>query len=183
LAALAAVLLLTAAPARALVAGDHDKPLEVVPSVDLARYAGKWYEVARLPNRFQKKCAGDVSATYTLLEDGTIRVVNECGKADGSTIRAAGKARLAETSGPNSKLEVRFAPSWLSWLPAVWGDYQIIDLAPDYSTAVVGSPDRKYLWFLARSPQIDDATFQGLSSKAAAQGFDVSKMERTKQTR
>ena len=183
LAALAAASLLAAAPAVTRAAGGDDKPLEVVSSVDLARYAGKWYEVARLPNRFQKKCAGDVTATYTLLGDGKIRFVNECGKADGSTIRAEGKARLAEKNGPSSKLEVRFAPSWLSWLPAVWGDYQIVDLVPDYSTAVVGSPDRKYLWFLSRTPEVDDATFERLSHKAAAQGFDVSKMVRTKQTR
>ena len=77
------------------------------------------------------------------------------------------------------KLEVRFAPRWLSWIGAVWGDYWVLDLAPDYSYSLVGSPDRKYLWVLARTPSIDDAVYARLIEKAASQGFDVSRMERT----
>ncbi len=155
--------------------------LEVVPSVDLSRYAGKWYEVARLPNRFQNKCAGEVTASYSQLEGGQLKVVNECRRQNGQITRAEGRARLADKSGPNSKLEVSFAPAWLEWLPAVWGDYWIIDLAPDYSYSVVGTPNRKYLWVLSRAPQMEEATYQRIVEGAAARGFDVSRLIRTRQ--
>ena len=94
---------------------------------------------------------------------------------------AVGEARIADRDGPNSRLKVRFAPGFLSFMPFVWGDYQIIELAPDYSHAVVGAPDRKYLWFLSRTPQMDEATYQRLTEAARSQGFDVSKLIRTKQ--
>jgi apolipoprotein D and lipocalin family protein len=155
-------------------------PLRVVPSVDLSRYAGLWYEVARLPNRFEKKCAGDVTAEYTPRDDGRIKVVNRCRRADGRLTAVEGVARLADKKGPNSRLKVRFAPAFLSFLPFVWGDYQIVELSPDYGHAVVGSPDRKYLWILSRTPQMDEGTYQRLTGAAAAQGFDVGRMMRTK---
>jgi apolipoprotein D and lipocalin family protein len=157
------------------------KTLEVVPAVDLTRYVGKWYEIARLPNSFQKKCAGEVAATYSLIEKGEIRVINECRKSDGQVDTAEGKARLADKDGPTSKLEDRFAPAWLSWIPAVWGDYWVIDLAPDYSYSLVGTPDRKYLWILSRAPRLDESTYKMLIDKAAAQGFDVSRVVKTRQ--
>ena len=137
-------------------------PLAVVPEVDLTRYSGTWYEIARLPNRFQKQCAGDVLATYTLQKDGEIEVVNRCRKADGTVVEAVGRAKLADKDGPNTKLKVRFAPSWLSVFPFVWGDYWILELAPDYSYAVVGEPERRYLWVLARARALNDATLQGI---------------------
>lgn len=158
------------------------EPLRVVPTIDLSRYAGQWYEVARLPNRFEKKCAGDVSATYTVLKDNQIKVVNQCRKESGEMSSVEGRARLAKKDGPNTKLKVRFAPSFLSFLPFVWGDYWIIELAPDYSYAVVGEPNRKYLWVLSRTPQMDTAKLQELIDRAAAQGYDVSKLIKTKQS-
>ncbi len=154
----------------------------VVPSVDLARYQGQWYEIARFPNRFEKSCASDVSATYTLSADNTIRVVNECRKANGEVKRAAGKARKADKEGPTSKLEVRFAPAFLSFLPAVWGDYWVIDLAPDYSYSVVGDAGRDYLWILSRTPVMDEAKYQKAVGAAAAQGFDVGRLVKTTHT-
>ncbi len=156
------------------------EPLRVVPSVDLARYAGRWYEVARLPNRFEEKCAGDVTAEYTLVRADRIKVVNRCRKVDGGTTEAEGAARLKDRKGPNSRLRVRFAPSFLSFLPFVWGDYQIIELAPDYSHALVGDPGRKYLWVLSRTPRMDEETYRGLVESARAQGFDVSRLIRTR---
>lgn len=156
-------------------------PLGVVPSVDLSRYAGRWYEIARLPNRFEEKCAGDVTAEYTPLGDGRIKVVNRCRKKDGRMTEAEGVARPADKSGANSRLKVRFAPAFLSFLPFVWGDYQIIALAPDYSHALVGDPSRKYLWLLSRTPRMDEGTYTRLTEKARAEGFDVSRLIRTKQ--
>lgn len=157
------------------------EPLAVVSAVDLSRYAGRWYEVARLPNRFEDKCASDVTAEYTQLGPERLKVVNRCRKEDGQMTAAAGVARLADKRGANSRLKVRFAPAFLSFLPFVWGDYQIIELAPDYSYALVGDPGRKYLWLLARTPQLDEGTYRKLTETAAAQGFDVSKLVRTKQ--
>lgn len=167
----------------AVVKADRKRePLRVVPSVDPGRYAGTWYEIARLPNRFQKKCAGDVAATYTLRPDGGLDVLNRCRKRDGQVTSVKGRARVADRRGPNSKLEVRFAPGFLSFLPFVWGDYQVIDLAPDYSYALVGEPGRKYLWVLSRTPRMDEETYGRAVARAAAEGFDVSKLMRTEQT-
>ena len=91
-----------------LQAADGKPPLDVVPSVDLTRYAGKWYEIARLPNRFQRGCADNVTATYTLRPDGKITVLNECREADGRPKAAKGTARVADARGPNTKLKVTF---------------------------------------------------------------------------
>jgi len=158
------------------------QPLDVVPSIDLNRYVGMWYEIARLPFRFQSQCVGDVTATYTLLEDGTIKVVNRCRKQNGEIDEAEGRARRASSDGPNTKLKVRFAPAFLSFLPFVWGDYWIIDLAPDYSYAVVGEPDRKYLWVLSRTPAMDETTIQGILDRVKQNGYDLAGVIRTKQT-
>jgi len=150
--------------------------------VDLARYAGRWYEIARLPNRFQEKCAGDVAATYTLRPDGRVAVLNECRKSDGSIARAEGVARRAEEAGPASRLKVRFAPAWLSFLSLVWGDYWILELHPEYRHALVGDPSRKYLWILSRTPQLDDAEYASLVAAAERKGFDVGGLRRTPHT-
>ena len=160
--------------------GKDKEPLRVVDSVDPSRYAGRWYEVARLPNRFEEKCAGDVTAEYTPLPNGRVKVVNRCRKKDGRMTEAEGVARPRDGKGANSRLKVRFAPSFLSFLPFVWGDYQIIALAPDYSHALVGDPGRKYLWILSRTPRLDEETFRALTESARSQGFDVSRLLRTK---
>jgi apolipoprotein D and lipocalin family protein len=155
--------------------------LAVVDSVDLKRYAGTWYEIARLPNRFQEDCVANVTATYTLLENGKIKVVNRCRKTSGETSEAEGLARKADENGPNSKLKVRFAPAFLSFLPMVWGDYWIIDLAPDYSYAVVGEPERKYFWILSRSRDMDEFLLNRILVRAGEQGYDTATVMRTKQ--
>ena len=159
----------------------QEKPLRVVPKVDLDRYAGKWFEIARLPNEFQDECVSDVSAVYKLRPDGRIDVTNRCIEPDGSVKEANGVARRVEGQ-PSSILQVRFAPGWLSFLPNVWGDYQIIELDPDYRHVLVGSPDRKYLWILARTPQLDPPVYESLLDAAKGQGFDTSGMMKTKHT-
>lgn len=153
--------------------------LEPVAALDLSRYTGVWYEIARFPNRFQKSCAGDVTARYTLLEDGTIEVLNVCRGSDGKIMKIKGVAKLADKDGPSSKLKVRFAPAFLSFIDAVWADYWVIDLAPDYSYAVVGEPDREYLWILSRKPWLDSETLTGIAERAAKNGFDVRKLVKT----
>ncbi|MBA4313413.1 MAG: lipocalin [Chlorobiaceae bacterium] len=166
-----------------LKAQDKSKqPLEVVPSVDLARYCGMWYEIARLPNGFQTKCAGDVVATYTLLDDGQIKVVNRCQKEDGEVTEAEGRAKRASDDEPNSKLKVRFAPAILSFLPFVWGNYWVLEIDTAYTYAVIGEPDREYLWVLSRTPKMDENIIQGILGRMKERGFDVAKIMRTKQT-
>lgn len=155
-------------------------PLRVVPDVDLSRYSGTWYEIARLPNRFQEKCAGEVVASYATRPDGRITVTNRCRTTSGETTVATGLARRVDGQPP-SVLQVRFAPAFLSFLPAVWGDYQIIALGTDYDYAVVGTPDRDYLWVLSRTPQMDQTLFRRLLEDAKGQGFDVAKVVETRQ--
>lgn len=147
-----------------------------VAEVDLQRYSGRWHEVARLPNRFQDACAGETTADYTVLANGEVRVVNSCRKADGTTMRAEGRARLRNRSGPASQLKVRFAPRILSFLPMVWGDYWILDLTENYDAALVGEPGHDYLWLLSRTPDLDPLTRERLLRIADAQGFDVSRL-------
>jgi len=155
-------------------------PMTPVPALDLQRYAGVWYEIARLPNPFQAKCARSVVVRYGLRDDGRLDVVNECAETDGRIHRASGVARLADPKGPPSKLKVRFAPAFLSFLSAVWGDYWVIDLAPDYSYAVVGEPKRQYLWILSRSPRMPEPLYAEILERAARL-YDVSKVVRTEQ--
>ncbi|MBN2424690.1 MAG: lipocalin family protein [Calditrichaceae bacterium] len=118
-----------------------------VDSVDLERYAGKWYEIAKIPNRFQKQCIKNTSAEYKLLADGRIEVVNSCVDEDGELDNAEGMARVADTSS-NAKLEVSFVS--LFGFHLFWGDYWIIGLDKNYRFAVVGTPSRKYGWILYR---------------------------------
>jgi len=155
--------------------------LKVIPSVDLQRYKGTWYEIARLPNSFQNDCTGDVTATYSLDDDG-IEVVNRCRKENGEVIEAKGRARRASEEELNTKLKVRFAPAFLSFLSFVWGDYWIIDLAPDYSYAVVGEPKRKYLWILSRTKKLEEATLSGILERIRHNGYDTDKLIMTKQS-
>jgi apolipoprotein D and lipocalin family protein len=157
-------------------------PLDTVPSIDVGRYMGKWYEVARLPNPFQNMCESDVTAMYSQMHDGKLKVINVCKKSDGSITSVEGSARQARSSQQNSKLQVRFAPAWLSWLPVVWGDYWVIDLAADYSYAVVGEPNREYLWVLSRTPKIEPALYEKIVEGIAAKGFDIAKLQKTLQT-
>jgi uncharacterized protein YbjT (DUF2867 family)/lipocalin/ligand-binding SRPBCC domain-containing protein len=149
-------------------------PVRAVAFVDLDRYAGDWFEIARFPNRFQRQCLGDVRATYMRRFDGRVDVVNRCRTAEGDTA-ARGVARVVDEQS-FAKLKVRFAPAWLSWLPAVWGDYWVISLAPDYSWAVVGDPDREYLWILARARYLDDASIAAAKGAARDNGFDVTRL-------
>jgi len=144
-------------------------PLQVVPYVDLSRYTGTWYEIARYPHKFQVGCVGS-RATYTLRDDGKISVLNECyEESDRSKLRAAkGKAWVVDTS-TNAKLKVSF----------FWpfsGDYWIIDLGKDYEYAVIGHPARKYLWILSRTAEMDARVYEGILTRLREQHYDISKL-------
>lgn len=148
--------------------------LQTVPSVDLKKYAGKWHEIASYPQRFQKGCHG-TTAEYTWSEKGYVIVENRCNKGGltGKPSSIKGKAFVEKNSG-NAKLKVQF----------FWpfkGKYWIIDLADDYSYAVVSHPNKKYLWILSRTPKIQDATYQQILSRLKEKGFDLTKLQLTEQ--
>ena len=147
-------------------------PLAVVPSVDLSRYVGKWYEIAKYPNRFQRGCVG-ATAVYTLAPDGKrVEVVNRCREIDTGKERSVqGKARVVDPA-TNAKLSVTF----------FWpfsGDYWILAVGEEYEYAFVGTPDRKYLWFLARTPTIGDDLYGRLVDLAREREFDPERIERS----
>ncbi|MDQ3040046.1 MAG: lipocalin family protein [Pseudomonadota bacterium] len=147
------------------------KPVQSVPQIDISRYAGEWHEIAHLPMFFQRKCVGDITAQYTLEDDGAIGVRNACRTKDGSIDVAEGTARKVE--GHPGRLQVRFAPDVLDWLPWVWADYWVIDLDPEYQWAVIGEPDRKYFWVLSRTPMLERALFEQIKARAEAVGYDL----------
>jgi apolipoprotein D and lipocalin family protein len=149
-------------------------PLEVVPFVDLTRYTGLWYEIGRFQHRFQERCVGS-RATYTLRSDGKIAVLNECheGSFSGKIRTAKGIARVVDKK-TNAKLRVSF----------FWpfsGDYWIIDLGRDYEYAVVGHPDRTYLWILSRTKKMDETLYQDILVRLETKGYDTTKLLRTVQ--
>jgi len=140
--------------------------LEVVPRVELDRYLGTWYEIARYPNRFQKEDCVGTTATYALREDGKISVDNRCrkGSPSGPEEAANGKAWVVD-SETNARLKVQF----------FWpfsGDYWIIQLGDQYEYAVVGHPDRTYLWILSRTPKMEPALYARVLARLEQQGYD-----------
>lgn len=176
-----AALLLSGLCAVPALAADAAQPLQPIDTLVVPRYMGIWYEIAKFPNDFQKKCVGDTTASYSLANDGRVQVVNRCRTADGKTDEADGIARqLGGATSP--KLKVRFAPAILSFIPMVWGDYWVIDLDEKYQLSAVSEPKREYLWILSRTPQVEPAAYDALLTRLTAQGLDVSKLVRTPQT-
>jgi apolipoprotein D and lipocalin family protein len=153
-------------------------PLAAIPSLDLPRYMGPWHEIARYPNRFQKQCTGAALATYSLLPEGTVRVVNRCPQADGKVDEAIGEARRIGPPG-SAQLQVRFAPAWLSFLPMVWGNYWVVELDDAYQLAVVSEPTREYLWVLSRQPGLSPSAWSALTVRLQALGFEPARLLRS----
>jgi apolipoprotein D and lipocalin family protein len=172
--ALAGALLAASASACAQAAA----ALQTIPSLTVDRYLGRWYEIAKFPNWFQKKCVSDTSADYSVTPEGSIRVLNQCRLQNGLMDQATGQARQVGES-TSAQLKVRFAPAWLSFLPWVWGDYWVVDLDAQYELAAVSEPQREYLWILSRSPVVDEARYAALLSRLTALGLDVNKLEKT----
>ncbi len=176
----AATLLVTlAGPLLALATRD---PPAVPVFVDLHRFLGHWYEVARLPTHHQRACGADVTADYRMRDRG-IEVVSRCRRSDGTVLQTVGTARVADRSS-NARLKLSYAPTWLQWLPQwfplVWSDYWILEVGADYDSALVGTPDRRDLWILSRKPRLERHEFDDLVARAAARGFDVARLRRTR---
>jgi len=145
-----------------------------VDSVDLSRYVGKWYEIAKIPNSFQKKCASNTTATYVLRNDGNIDVINRCIEKDGSISEAKGIARVVNKK-TNAKLEVSFVR--IFGISLFWGDYWIIGLDKDYNYAVVGTPTRKYGWILSRTPVLSKNDLDHAFTILRNQGYNTNDFE------
>ena len=169
-AAVASALALAALPG--LCAADPPDALPTVASVDLDRYLGTWYEIARLPNRFESQCASDVEARYGR-EPGGIHVLNRCRKADGGISESNGHAKIVAGS-QNAKLRVTFF-----W--PFYGDYWILALDPDYTEVLVGAPSRKFAWVLSRRPDMPEERMAALLARAQALGFDSRAFQKTAQ--
>jgi apolipoprotein D and lipocalin family protein len=158
--------------------------MDVVDFVDFERYTGKWYEIASLPQHFQRGCVA-TTATYTLRTDGRIGVLNECRDEsfDGTLRQAEGIAWVSDPSDSDAKLKVQF----------FWpfrGDYWIIELAADYSYVVIGHPSREYLWILSRTPTmkpnqyaslLEPDQYASLLAKIKTHGYALDRLNRTPQ--
>jgi len=171
------VLLLAGATACSGTRPDHS-PLPTVAQVELDRYVGKWHEIAKIPNRFQRQCISDTTATYTRNADGSIAVVNRCRTRGGEFDEARAIARVADPR-TNAKLEVSFF-SLLGWRP-VWGNYWVLMLGPDYDYAVVGEPGREYGWILARAPALPDTTRDSINARLRELGYRPEQFENSLQ--
>ncbi|UUX93951.1 lipocalin family protein [Aquabacterium sp. J223] len=154
--------------------GSEVPPVRSVPAVDLKRYAGTWYELARLPNRFQSDCARDVTARYEPLADGGVRVTNRCRTLEGEVKTAEGLA--VPTDRSNARLKVSFLPGWLKRLPGARGDYWVVLLDPQYRWAVVSEPRRENLWVLARSPALPPQELARIVDTLAGRGYPTDRL-------
>jgi apolipoprotein D and lipocalin family protein len=154
-------------------------PPRTVDFVDLERYMGRWYEIAALPNFFQRQCVRDTTADYRLHSDGTVAVTNRCRKEDGTLDEARGIARSADPV-TNSKLEVSFVSVFGKHL--FWGDYWIIGLDVDYDYALVGTPSRRWGWILARDPTPSRESITVWLERFREQGYDPKEFVLTSQS-
>lgn len=159
--------------------------LQTVPSVDLKQFQGRWYQIAYYPNVFQRQCVANTTADYRLLMTGQVEVVNKCSTADRGTSQVTGAARVSPPKflgiplakgTDTAKLEVRFAPTFLAWINAVWAPYWVIQLADDYRYAVVGEPDREFLWILSRTPYLTPSDRAQIDTQLTLQGYDAAKL-------
>lgn len=153
---------------------------DTVSSIDLGRYLGLWYEIARLPMKHEPADYRDITAEYALQDDGRIQVTNRAVDGSGEGQEAIGEAVAMDAS--NSRLEVSFLPEGLRWIPFTKGDYWILRIDEAYATALVGSPDRRYLWLLSRTPRVEPATRELFLAHAREQGFDLSDLIDTPQS-
>jgi apolipoprotein D and lipocalin family protein len=179
-----ATLLLHAEPARAQDASPPAPANAPLPQLDLNAYMGRWHQVALYPNRFQAQCVGGTSATYTLLDDGRVKVLNRCrtqvgwDETEGIARPRDGVERRAGGLLAPASLEVSFLPVALRWLGVGWGKYDVLQLGPQQQWALVSEPSQRYLWVLARTPQLDAEQWGGVEAALRQRGFDLGRLKR-----
>lgn len=155
-----------------LLCAGNASAITTVEYVDLTRYVGQWYEIASMPQWFQKKCVGDVKANYRTLPSGRVEVINSCLTEDGTVTATTGEAKITDTIS-NSKLRVTFAKLFRKYIYTFGGDYWIIDLEPNYNYAVIGHPTLEYGWILARQPFLPDQDLLAIEANLKKQGYDT----------
>lgn len=170
----AATFLLGSLLACAGLAKDERSSVTTVKSVDINAYLGKWYEVASIPQSFQKQCVGNTTAEYSMAEHGRVKVLNSCDTKEGKRNVAQGRAKIVDQQ-TNAKLKVTFV-KLIDWNFLFGGNYWILELGANYSYAVVGDPTRQYAWILSRTPSLDIQTLAGIESRLKKQGYDTSKI-------
>ena len=156
---------------------DH---IQTVSNFDLNRYLGTWYEIARLPMKHQPEDSTDVSAHYSLNENGNIKVQNRCLDEHQQLDESVGEASVVD--GPNGKLEVSFLPEGFRWVPFTKGDYWVLKIDENYQTALVGEPGLKYLWILHRDTVLDEQTKNQYLQYAQSLGYELSDLIHTVHT-
>lgn len=149
-------------------------PVRSVEKLDLQRYAGTWYELARVPNKQQANCNSDATTTYRLLADGSMRLMSRC--RDASERVNVAVARAEPLAGDPARMRLSYLPSCLSWWPGSHVEQWVVMVDDDYRVAVVSDPSRKSLWILSRTPTIDGATFSGLVSRLRMQRYPVDRL-------
>lgn len=159
---------------------EQNTEVRAVAELDLDRYLGTWFEICRLPLKYEDAKATDITANYALNEDGTVRIENRLLDEDGKPERAIGQAQAVD--GSKAKLKVSFLPEYLRWIPFTKGDYWVLAITPDYESALVGTPDHHHLWVLSRTPHSHPETVQGMLATATAMGFDLSRLIWTAQS-
>jgi apolipoprotein D and lipocalin family protein len=151
-----------------LHAGD---PVSTVKYVDLEKYSGLWYEIATIPQYFQRKCISETTANYEILPKGSVKVTNSCRTKKGELLSVEGRAKVVDKK-TNAKLKVTFV-KFINWIYAFGGNYWVIGLDSDYSYAVVGDPTRKYAWILSRTPVMDPEDLKDATRKLKDNGYDT----------
>ncbi len=152
--------------------------LQTVSAVDIKRYMGTWFEIARTPNMYQKNCVGEVKATYTLLANNQVGGLNVCRKANGELYKISTIGQIQDTT--NSKISFKITSSWLRFIPMIRADYWIIDLADDYSYAAIATPDAKNLWIVARQPTLAESSYQQIVQRVAKLGLKTEQLVKNK---
>jgi apolipoprotein D and lipocalin family protein len=152
-----------------------------VEQLDVQRYAGTWYEVARLPNGVQKRCVADATATYRPLADGSLRIVQRCRDADDQWGVRVGHAKVPPGDSNAARMKVNYLPGWLAWWPSAHEHHWVVLLDADYRYAVVSDPDRRKLWILSRTPSLDVATYHDVVARLRVQKYPVERLVATPQ--
>ena len=141
---------------------------------------GTWFEIAKYPNWFQRTCVSNTKAEHRPQPDGAVQVVNRCTTDGGQVKEAIGTARqIGAANSP--KLQVQFTPAWLSFISFLWADYWVIDLDANYQLVAVSEPKREYLWVLSRTSEVNPTAYAGLLARLEEKGFNLRKLERTRQ--
>lgn len=153
---------------------------KTVESVDLNRYLGKWYEIASIPQSFQKQCIAGTTAEYSLGDKNTINVINSCLTKNGDRSVASGQAKVINTE-TNAELKVTFVKVFGHWIYTFGGGYYVVGLGSNYEYALVDHPSLKYAWILSRTPQLDAVTLNDIENQLKNLGYDSCSLKITPQ--